>query len=272
MTKLINWLWLEELLVRAGEAEVRAMAEAHPETAFYAFALEFDAVEASLGFSYGTRSDVEAAAATLRDETQEPICYRSLELSPPHWRRRRVSAVDPAGDWARAQPILAAIRESISAEEQEPEAIEFLWLRFEYLVECVVQQLIEQDAFRCLRRAPEFIAFAANDHEQLEELEDRLCKFYPNYNRATTGWADHARPTDVQAELAELFESASGESPGELRKRVLRRRACQSGKCPRHPTPRTTQRCTYCQRWFCEGCQDAHQHAELSTPQPLFVL
>jgi hypothetical protein len=270
--KLINWLWLEELLVKAAEAEVRAAAEAHPDVAFYAFALEFDPSDASVSFSYGTRADVEAAAAAQRDETPDTVCYRALELNPGHWRHRRLPVVDPAGAWARALPILTAIRENVTDNETDAEAVEFAWLRFEYLAESVAQQLIERDAFRCLRRAPEFIAFAASENEQLEELEDRLSKFYPNYNRAAADWAEHARPSDVQAELVELFEAHSGESAGELRRRVLRRRACQSGKCARHPTPRSTVRCTYCQRWFCDVCREGHAHPELSMPQPLFVL
>lgn len=271
MTRLINWIWLEELLTQAIEGEIRALAAAHPEEAFYAFCLEFDAVAASFQLSFGTREDVDRVVASWEGPGDDPPCYRALELNPQYWRHRDQPFQNPGGGWAQAQPILESIRESVTDDEAEGQAVEFIWLRFEYLVECLVQKLIEREAFQPLKRAPEFIAFAANQHDRLEELEDRLCKLYPNYNRATAEWSEHARPSDVQAELQELFEGEGEQGPGEVRRRVLRRRACQSGKCSRHPSPRTTQRCTFCQRWFCDTCREGHQHPELAGQQPLFA-
>jgi hypothetical protein len=270
MTKLINWIWLEDLLTQAVEAEIRALAM-HTDAAFYAFCLEFDTVEASFQLSFGTRADVDQAAAAWDGPGDDPPCYRALELNPQHWRFRHQPFQNPDGPWAQAQPILASIRESITDEEAEGQVVEFLWLRFEYLVESLVQRLIEHEAFQPLHRASEFIAFAANAHDQLEELEDRLCKLYPHYNRATAEWAEHSRHSDVQAELQDLFEGEAEPASGEVRRRSLRRRACQSGKCSRHPSPRNTQRCTYCQRWFCDHCREGHQHPELASPQPLFA-
>lgn len=266
---LINWLWLEELLVRSAEEEIAANARRLSDERTYAFCLEFDALDATLAFSFGTREDVEKAATT---GDAALAGYRALELTPSFWRRSRVPIEDPCGSWLHVTPILEKIRENLADEDATAESVEFAWLRFEYLAECVVQRLVERDAFRGLSRASEFIAFAANDQERLEEVEDRLCKLYPSYNRATVEWAEHARPADIQAELAELFESAESAAAGDLRRGVLRRRTCQSGKCNRHPPPRTTVRCTYCRRWFCSECKAGHAHPELAAPQPFFVL
>lgn len=271
MTRLINWIWLEDLLTQAIEAEVRALAQAHPEETFYAFCLEFDAVQALLQLSFGTPTDVEQAAAAWSGPGDDPPCYRALELNPRHWRFRNQPIQQPDGAWSQAEPILAAIRESITDDEAEGQVVEFLWLRFEYLVETLIQRLIERDAFSPLRRTPEFVAFAANEHDSLEELEDRLCKLYPNYNRATAEWAETTRLAEVQAELQDLFEGDEEQTANEMRRRLLRRRACQSGKCSRHPSPRNTLRCTFCQRWFCDDCREEHQHPELASRQPMFV-
>ncbi|MGV3723395.1 MAG: B-box zinc finger protein [Actinomycetota bacterium] len=267
---LINWLWLEELLVRSAEEEIAANSPRLAELKTYAFCLEFDVLDASIAFSFGTREDVERVGV-ISDTSQSG--YRALELSPGRWRHARVPITDPGGAWLQVAPILEKIRENLADDDATAEAVEFTWLRFEYLAECVVQRLVERDAFRGLSRAAEFVAFAANDQERLEEVEDRLCKLYPSYNRATAEWAEHARPADIQAELAEMFESADpAAAAGELRREVLRRRACQSGKCNRHPPPRTTLRCTYCQRWFCSECKAGHAHPELAAPQPFFVM
>lgn len=266
---LINWLWLEDLLVSSAEQQVQVCAEGLADERFYAFCLEFDVLDAELGFSFGTRADVERAAAEAGGDIR---CYRALELVPALWRHARVHVSDPSGAWQQAAGILGKIRGALSDDETPAEAIEFAWLRFEYLAESVVQRLVERDAFRSLNRASEFIAFAANEQERLEEIEDRLCKLYPSYNRATAEWAEHARPADIQAELAEIFENPDLGVAGEVRRGVLRRRSCQSGKCGRHPSPRTTVRCTYCQRWFCGQCKSAHIHPELAVPQPFFVI
>jgi len=265
---LINWLGLEELLVRSVEEEIAANVGALADQRTFAFCLEFDALDVTLTFSFGTREDVETAAA---DADLLLTSYRVLELSPSRWRNARVPVTDPSGAWRQIDPILEKIRENLADDEATPEAVEFTWLRFEYLAECVVLRLVERNAFQALNRAPEFIAFAAHDQERLEEVEDRLCKVYPSYNRATAEWAEHARPADIQAELAELFADSETTSPEEMRRGVLRRRSCQSGKCNRHPSPRTTMRCTYCQRWFCADCKASHAHPELAAPQPFFV-
>jgi hypothetical protein len=265
---LINWLWLEDLLVRSAEDELAYRSESLMAEEFYAFCLEFDVLDAGIAFSLGTREDVERAAA----EASELTCYRALELSPGYWRHARLPIEDPSGSWQQASRILDRLRDTLGGFGAPAEVVEFHLLRFEYLAESVVQRLVEGGAFRRLRRTPDFIAFAAGPQERLEDIEDRLCKLYPNYNRATAEWAEHARPADIQAELAELFENPDLVASTEVRRGMLRRRSCQSGKCGRHPVPRSTQRCTYCQRWFCNRCQVTHVHPELAEPQPLFVI
>ena len=156
--KLVNWPWLEELLVRTCELEVRAFGRAHPDERFFAFCLEFNPIDGLLGLSYGTHGAVDAAVERLRTETATAaVPYRAVELRPQYWRYRRQPILDPDGAWRRAVPILEAYREAL-AEDEAPGAREFLWRRFEYLAECVLGGLLERDVFAALPREAEFIA------------------------------------------------------------------------------------------------------------------
>lgn len=257
--ELINWPWLEDLLVRAFDAEVRAFAEAHPEVSCFAFALEFDGLSGTFHLSYGTRPPVEAAFRQLvADNPEEPLDYRAVELHPGHWEYRAVPIQHPEGAWASAEQILAKYRANMGEgaggnlldddeeEDQSEEIAEFYWLRFEFLAECVLRRLVEKDSFRFLNREPEFLAFTCNEHEYLEELEDRLQKLYPRYRRATAEWVGHPRfglPS---------FLGCRGES-------------CEAGK-----SALELERCTYCHRWYCPDCRPDHRHPKLAERQPFF--
>jgi hypothetical protein len=247
---LINWLWLEDLLVRASEAEIRAFAAAHPDETFFAACLEFDGLAGTVAFSYGSRDAVEAAAAALQAESSQPVYYRAVELQPQYWRYRLQPAAGPdrvpSGCWQDTEPILERYRESMEAD-LEPEVTEFLWLRFEYLAECVLRRLLDRAAFSPLPCEAEFLAFSGNDLESLEELEDRLEKLYPRYRRATVELSSRPR---------------LGELPA---------RRCQGDPCPERQNRFGLVRCTYCQRWLCATCEAAHSHPELFERVPFFI-
>jgi hypothetical protein len=242
---LINWHWLEDLLVRACELEIREFARLHPDERFFAFCLEFDGLECDLRLSFGTHRAVERALRRAQGDSDSPVYYRAIELRPRHWDYARQPLRDPEGAWEPARPLLARCRENM-AETDEPEAVEFLWLRFEYLAECVVARLMDRGAFRFLDTEAEFLAFAANENEMLEEMEIRLAKLYPRYRPAT----------------AELVSSPRvGELPP---------RRCRSLTCKSSPRPAAVARCTYCQAWLCEGCGATHLHPELLARRPFF--
>jgi hypothetical protein len=255
VVSLINWLWLEDLLVRAAEAEIRQFGRAHPHESFFAFCLEFDGLTGQLHFSYGTRAAVDGALHTLRDEADDgAVYYRSVELRPENWGYHRVPPADPEGYWRRAQPIFERYREAMG-EDQEPGVAEFLWLRFDYLAECVVRALIDRQAFYPLAQEAEFIAYSANEHEGDEELEDRIARLFPRYQRATVELVNQPRPADF---LNPLW---SGET-------VPRR--CHGEECRRKVKTGELYRCTCCHQWFCEPCAGLHTHPELFDRQPLF--
>jgi len=243
MLNLINWHWLEDLLVRACEAEIREFGQIHAEEVFFAFCLEYDGLDGSLSFSYATRESVEAA---IRAESGvDGAGYRAFELRPENWRYRGHPVFDPDSTPPGTDRIMEQYREAMG-EDQDPEVREFLWLRFEYLVECVVQRLIERGAFRYLGREAEFLAYSANEHESLEELEDRLEKLYPNYRRATAEWAEEPRPGEV------------------------RPRHCEDGSGCGRRRSRPEARCTCCGAWCCPLCRTLHAHPELARRQPFF--
>jgi hypothetical protein len=245
--KLINWLWLEELLLRSCEAEIEAFGAAHPEEPFFACCLEFDGMAGDLSLSYGARADVEARIAEPRAKGSPAPNYRALELRPEHWRHRRVRMIE--GDEAREQAglILRDYAEAVQGDDT-PEVSEFLWLRFEYLTECVVQRLVDRDSFRWLNRERQFLAYAATEDESLEELEDRILKQYPMYRRAT-------------AEMLRQTRAATVPPTG-----------CADPDCPARARFRRVKllRCTYCQRWYCGECGSRHEHPELSDQLPFF--
>lgn len=244
---LINWHWLEDLLVQAAESEIREFGLAHPEEAFFASCLEYEGLDGAVSMSLGSRAAVESAVARLREEApEESIQYREVELRTENWLHREIPLLHSEHSPPAARSILEKYRENMQGEADE-EVREFLWMRFEFLAESVVRRLIERGAFRYLYREPEFIAFAANEHESLEELEDRIQRFYPNYRRATAEWTDDPRVGN------------------------LRPLHCQGGRCRRHPRPRHLTRCTACGRWFCEACQEIHAHPELLLRQPFFA-
>jgi hypothetical protein len=242
---LINWLWLEDLLVRASEAEIRAFGEAHPDALFFAFCLEFDGVDGSFRYSYGTRDAVEATVEQKRREGGR-FCYREAELHPDGWEHREEGVTDAEGQWTRLQPVLAPYRE-LMREDPEPDVAEFYWLRFEYLAECAIRRLIDRDAFRYLPREAEFVAYSLCRDERLEELEDRLEKQYPAYRRATCELLTHPRPGELEAGI------------------------CDGTTCGRSLARAVLYRCTYCQGWYCENCSEVHWHPELSEKRPFFA-
>ncbi len=244
--RLINGLWLEDLLVDACEAEIRRFTAEHRGVRLYAFCLEYDGIAGSMGLSFGTRADVERELARQSPGGGDPTCYRAIELDPASWRFRSVEVADREGHWERAARVLALYRETIDGAEEDPEAAEFLWLRFEYLAECVVRRLLDRNAFEPLSREPEFLAYATTDCESLEELEDRLARLYPDYRRATMEWGEHARPGAVRA------------------------RRCEGDPTHRRPNPDGLARCTVCQTWFCTECQAEHGHPELRSRLPFF--
>lgn len=237
---LLNWHWLEDLLARACELEIRCFGQDHPEETFFAFCLEFDGLEGGLQLSYGTRDAVEAAAGV-----DPGVCYRALELRPQYWKYRAVPVLDAEGYWSRARPLLEQYRE-LMADDLDPDQTEFYWLRFEYLTECVIQRLIDRDAFRHLGRDREFLAYSAAETERLEELEERILKHYPHYRRATSEWVDQAR---------------SG---------YFRGITCDGEFCGDPPAEEDLTRCTGCHLWFCPQCREGHAHPELSRRQPFF--
>ena len=244
--RLINWPWLEDLLVRAVEAEIREFGSGHRDEPYFAFCVEFDCLTGSLELAYGRRPDVDACLrAVTAEQPGEPVCYRALELRPENWKFHAQPIRDVDGAWRSAASVLEHFQENIVADE-EPDVTEFLWMRFEYLVECVVRRLIDRDAFRTLPRDPEFLAYAVNPQERLEELEDRIGKLYPGYRRATFEWSEQPRP-------GELLPSG-----------------CQAESCARPTSPRGLMRCTSCHGWFCSRCRKKHGHPELSERQPFF--
>lgn len=244
---LINWHWLEDLLVRACEVEIRAFGQRHPEERFFAFCVEFDGIDGSLRLSYGTHDAVEAAAReSRRSSPDDPLNYRSLELQPRNWKFRWEPRFDPEGHWSRMAPLLDQYAE-LMAEDREPEEAEFYWLRLEFLAECAVRRLIDRDAFRHLWREEEFLAYPFCSEERLEELEDRIEKLYPAYQRATAEWAEQPRPGDFHAGR------------------------CEGTRCGKLRTRASLVRCTHCQAWFCDQCRPTHLHPELAQRRPLFM-
>jgi hypothetical protein len=240
----INWLWLEDLLVRAFELELRAFADNHSGESFFAVCLEFDGLNGSLGLSYGTRRAVDEGFLARQAKREGVVYYRAVELRPEHWSFRLQPVLDPEGVWRRLQPAIERYA-GLMQEDLDPEVAEFLWLRFEYLADSVLQRLTERGAFRYLGRDAEFITYSANEHEALEELEDRIVKCYPHYNRATVELVDHPRPGELPAT------------------------GCEAVDCP-DPLAASLARCTHCQQWLCEGCRSHHTHPELFRRGALF--
>lgn len=251
---LINWHWLEELLLRGCEMETRAFAPHHLDERFHAFCLEFDADAGTLACSYGDRASVEQAAEAARAAEVSDLQYRRYELYPQHWQYRRVPLVDPDGAWETAEVILKKYRENLQTanngevhgDATPVENIEFYHLRFEYLADTVVRGLVERDVFRSLRQDDEFLAFASGPSETLEELEDRIVKAYPNYHRATREWVRYPRLDE------------------------FRRRICSGPGCGKQGRGVGLLRCTACGSWFCASCREEHLHPELAEPQPFF--
>jgi hypothetical protein len=243
---LINWHWLEDLLVRACELEVRVFAADHPDESFFAFCLEFDGLDGAMQLSYGTRAAVDGAfRRRIAKGREDAPDYRTVELQPEFWSRRTAAVVDPEGYWSRARPQLEMYRE-LMAEDRDPDEAEFYWVRLEYLTECVLRRLIERDGFRPLRRDPEFLAYSFCPTERMEELEARIEKLYPNYRRATQEWIEQPRPG--------YFQGIT----------------CDGPTCSDPPAEENLTRCTYCHGWFCERCKSEHRHPRLAERQSFF--
>ena len=244
--KPLNWHWLEDLLVTAGDLEVRAFGLAHSEEIFFAACLEYDGLEGSLAWSFGTRDAVEAVVAAADPRTRDDLCYRAVELQPENWEYRRMPVQDPEGLWDAPRRLLDQYRE-IMNEDLDPEVAEFYWLRFEYLAESVVQRMLERGSFRYLNREGEFLAYAYNEHETLEELEDRLARFFPGYRPATMEFVEHPRLGELPAHVC----------------------AGRHGR-ERLSTLTALGRCTACQKWYCPRCSQSHHHPELRARRSFF--
>lgn len=243
-TPLINWLRLEDLAARACEMEIRAFAAQHRGERFHACCLRYDGFQGTLGMAYGTREAVEAAVAENRDELG--FNYRAYELDPRTWHYDETPRLDPEGYWGAAAPLLAAYRDLMGGDPDE-EIAEFFWLRFEYLAECVLRRLMDRDAGRHLRQEQEFLVYCFGAGENVEEVEDRLSRLYPNYNRAGMEFASHPRPGE--------------ERPG----------ICDGAECGRSIARPNLRRCTFCGGWFCEVCMFEHGHPELTRRQRFFL-
>jgi hypothetical protein len=234
---LINWLRLEDMLVQACAAEVRAFAADYRGEPLFAFCLEFDALTGELALSYGGRAMIEAAVAEKRDGRR--LQYREAELRPRFWGPLRARPhADPDRHWASLRPLLDQHAENMRSDLAS-EVAEFCWLRFEYLAECVAARLRERRVFQELPREEAFLIFSGHPEETLEELEDRLAKAYPGYRRATAEMVRHARVGQVPP------------------------RRCSVADCGLPTQRQELWRCTHCQSWVCAGCRDQHSHDEL---------
>ena len=242
--RLVNWIWLEDLLVRACEDEIRLFAFEHDEAPVYACCLEFDAFQASILFSYAVRSEIEAQVTGAG--AAGPAYYRNLELDPVHWRWRRLPLGDPEGAWEPTRDLLDRCRENLQ-EAEEVETVRFYWVRFEYLVRSVVRRLIDREAVRYFQHREEpFLLYSAHEGETVEALEDRLADLYPGFQRASFEWSDLSRR-------------------GSPRAQSCRKRGC------RFRDRSELLRCTACGTWRCPDCAPGHKHPELRARRPFFA-
>ena len=244
--RLINWLWLDDLMTEAILGEVESFAREHRGERFYAVCAEYDPVDGSLALSYNTREAVETAIRKLSEGGEYEVCCRAVELLPEYFRYRRVPVVDPDGFWSAAQERLGPYREAMSPDT-DPDVVQFYWVRFEKLIEDSLRRLLERDGFRSLSQELDFVAYSTTQHESLEELEDRLGRLYPNYNRATMEQSDTTRWG--------LRHSSR----------------CQGEGCSTTAEGVRLLRCTHCHAWLCDACWEAHRHPELNELQPLFT-
>jgi hypothetical protein len=244
---LVNWPWLEDLLVRCVEHDVEAFAAQHPLDSCFAACLEFDPLIGRFSLAYGTQDAVEQAWKQQAGAAQgADRCYRALELRPSTWRFQGLTLTGPEASVQQAETILERYRERAQFEEGEnPEAALFLQLRFQFLAECVVRRIMERDGLYPLARDSEFLAYTASPYETLEDVEDRLCRFYPEYRRAT----------------AEFVEYARWGSP--------KPRRCREPGC-RRSVRVSLERCTYCGVWLCSTCRLVHEHPELARKLSFF--
>jgi hypothetical protein len=243
--RLINWLWLEDLLVEAIRGEVESFAREHRSERFYALCLEYDPADGSFALAYNTREAADQSIQSLSEGEEYEVCCRAVELLPDYFHYRRVPAADRDGFWSAAMERLEPYREAMSPDT-EPEVVQFLWVRFEKLLEDSLRRLLERDGFRRLSQELEFLAYSTTERESLEELEDRLVRLYPTYRRAT-------------------MEQSEG-----VRYGLRRPRRCKTEGCDASAKENRLLRCTYCQAWLCDACWEAHRHPELNVPQPLF--
>lgn len=244
--RLINWLWLEDLMTEAILGEVEAFAREHGEERCYALCVEYDPADGSYAMSFNTRDSVQAAIASLSEGEEYEVCCRAVELLPEYFKFRRIPPADPDGFWAAVLERLEAYRE-VMVPDTEPEVVQFYWVRFEKLIEDSIRRLLERDGFRRLPQELEFIAYSTTERETLEELEDRLERLYPNYNRATM------------------------EQSEAVRYGMRRARKCRTEGCDVTAKESRLLRCTHCHAWHCDACWEAHRHPELNVSQPLFT-
>ena len=81
---LINWLWLEDLLVRACELDLQNFGAAHADEAFFGYCLEHDGVAGTLRACYATYAASDGAAVQLaRDWRSAVASGRKVACAAP---------------------------------------------------------------------------------------------------------------------------------------------------------------------------------------------
>ena len=242
--RIINWIWLEDLLVRAFEDEIRLFAFEHEEAPVFASCIQFDVFQGTFRVSYGTRAAVDRVFA----DSKRPAYYRNVELSPECWEWRDVPLQDPEGAWQPASEILGRIQANL-VELEDVDAVRFLWMRFGLLIQIVVNRLIERDVARYFQHREEpFLLFCRHEDEPLEVVEERLASSYPGYQRATVAWAELPIPG------------------GRRRPQRCGKRSCDFA------IRSELIRCTACDVWRCPACAVEHEHPERFERLPFFSM
>ncbi len=241
--KLINWPRLEQLLIPALEDEIRVFGLDHPNTPWFAVAVEFDDEAIRFELSYGRRSDVEQAWSARVQPSAATRYYRHFELHPGVYSHRRLPQRDPEGRWELIEPILSAIRENIETA-QDPQVAAFYHARTRRLAEAAVSELVRRGAGRRLRQDDEFAIYLHFPDEPAWQVETRLQHDYTSYLPAAVGLA---MPADW--EEYELSCSHCGKEGDDVEV------GC----------------CTACFEWFCVDCHPEYDlHPERMGRLPLF--
>lgn len=251
--RLINWPRLEQLLIPALEDEMRVFGLDHPNTPWFAVAVEFDDEAIRFDLSYGARSDVERAWIERVQPSPGTRYYRHFELHPGVYAHRRLPHRDPEGRWELIEPILAAIRENIGTAE-DPHVAAFYHARTRHLACAAVSELVQRGAGRRLRQDDEFLVYLHLPDEPAWQVEMRLQRDYSNYLPAAVGLAMPAHWDDY-----ELSCSRCGKEGADQERDDLEGDDLEVGYC------------TACFERFCIDCHAEHDlHPERMGRLPLF--